>query len=434
MNSLISIAALLTAIALLFTVKRAFRLQATSLPIIMMSVWVFFIGASLLFLRGYEWHYSGLLWIIMSCLVVSFGFVFGVRLMNKMPSNVLKREKTQVNTKKLKRILVVSIILGMVYGAIKVQNFGVSLADILSLSDLGEVNNQIAVARYSGTGAYSIFVQFLLSFVYLSALLGGLLFSAAETKRDKVLALLSFLPELFMFSFSNEKATLLICIFLWLSSYIVSYIRVYGKYPKISLKQIVTGVALIAGIMALLITSMMLRIGEVNATNFDIAMQKIGNSYAFSHVAAFDNYYSQERTSSRSFGTVTFYGLSNFIGINKRSQGIYNDSFESGNIGTNVFTPFRGLIDDFGVVGALLFQFIIALLAGICAHKVKYSTTNPYLSTVFLLGSYSFVLYFVASIFSYLSIIIAFIFLSVILAFHPLIIRPIKREERSYAA
>ncbi len=408
--------------ALIFVLGKLFRLSITSLPMVMALVWSFFVYASLLILQGYPWQYYGLLWILISCIIVLFGFILGERAAGSKWKAIIDRRSVVIYKQRLQKVLAVSIMLGLVYGFAKLQSFGISFSDMFTLEGLGEINNEVAVARYSGVGAYSLLLQLLLSFVYLSPLLGGLLFSLAENKKDRTIALLSFLPEILAFSFSNEKATLIICILLWAASYVVGYMRRYGRYPRMALGQVSKIAALVFGILAVLVISMTLRIGEINTENLDIAMQKFSNSYALSHVPAFDDYFVHAQTPQHSYGVVTFYGVSNFIGLGQREQGVYGDSFSSGDIGTNVFTPFRGLVQDFGVAGGLVFQFVIAFFAGVFAYRVRFSEGNPYPSIVCLIAMYAFVLFTYVSLFSYLSIVAAFALLAVTLAFNPLII------------
>lgn len=409
-------------VALLFIARKVFRLSIVSPAFLMAFVWVSFISISLVFLKGYSWQYFGIIWLLSACFIFLVGFLVGDMVAHKKWRYDQEKDgqERRLNLNRLKKFFAVSMALGVLYALLKLQSLGFSIADIVNLEKLGEINNSVALTRYYGSGVYSIFLQLLLSFVYLSPLLGGILFSFSQSRRDMALSFLAFIPELLVFSFSNEKATLLACVFLWVSASIVGYLRRYRRYPRLGRARLVGISVLLVGLGVILIVSMMLRIGSVSKDNFEIALQKIGQSYALSHVPAFDHYFVQPRDQTITYGVVTFYGISNFIGLSNREQGVYEDSFSSGDIGTNVFTAFRGLIGDFGTMGALVFQFVAAFCVGIFCYLVRYSRRSSIISIVCLAAAYTFILYsFIVSVFSYLSIIMAFVFFALVIALTP---------------
>lgn len=105
------------------------------------------------------------------------------------------------------------------------------------------------------------------------------------------------------------------------------------------------------------------------------------------------------------FGAMTFLGISNFIGLAERKSGVYRDFEYFGRLkkgmGTNVYTIFRQLIDDFGMVGALVFLFIIGFISSkaiVFIAKRKWI----FVCQAFLVAVYSYVMWgFVTSFWAY---------------------------------
>ena len=107
------IALLLTLTLFLLILTRVFSLPLTSLPCITGLVWIFFIYASLLLLKDYTWGYYGLLWILISCVLITFGFVAGKKIAKQTHASYHRREPLKPNRVLIKKFLYVSIALGL---------------------------------------------------------------------------------------------------------------------------------------------------------------------------------------------------------------------------------------------------------------------------------------------------------------------------------
>lgn len=53
-----------------------------------------------------------------------------------------------------------------------------------------------------------------------------------------------------------------------------------------------------------------------------------------------------------SFGAMTFLGISNVLGVVQRVQGVYTALLGTS---SNVYTVFRGIVEDFGIIGGIIF-------------------------------------------------------------------------------
>lgn len=404
----------------LFVSKRVFKLNLLSPPILMSAIWMMFIAASLILFRDYPWHYLGLIWICIACTAYTTGYVLMKQYLRnkKYPRKEEKtpeRHLTATGKRRAKAILMIVLVLAFTYVFLRLQTYGVSIVDISNVEDLAETNNAIAVARYTNGSSSSIILQAFLPFVYLAPLLGGFLISYLRASKEKLLCFVSLLPIILMFSFTNEKAAALQGVVLVVSGFIVGYLNKYGRFPTLKPKHIAVIVAGGVLLLSTLLASMMLRIGSVDPETLNIALQKLANSYALSHMPAFDSIFpSLMQSKELTGGVYTFYGIADTLGIVERQQGVYQDFFTYNDITTNIYTAFRGLILDFGVLGALVVSFITGALTALGVRSLT-SRGHSSIAIGFLAGVYTFIFFsFIVSFMSYMSLILTFILFTLI--------------------
>ena len=112
------------------------------------------------------------------------------------------------------------------------------------------------------------------------------------------------------------------------------------------------------------------------------------------------------------YGVMTFMGIANAIGLADRKLGLYSDFVYFGRLNktskSNVYTIFRLLIDDFGIIGALAFLFILGFIS---SKAVAFINQRKwlFLSQVVLVAIYSLIMWsFATSIWAYTSILCAY--------------------------
>lgn len=95
----------------------------------------------------------------------------------------------------------------------------------------------------------------------------------------------------------------------------------------------------------------------------------IFNSYAFGAISGFTSYL--DLTSGQEvlgWGRFSFASLYDLLGIHNNVMGIYTDYLPTSNTGdsfTNIYTIIRPLLDDFGILGFLIFSYITGILISI---------------------------------------------------------------------
>ncbi|MGG3689498.1 O-antigen polymerase [Caldifermentibacillus hisashii] len=384
---------------------------------IMITYWsLFIIFAILVFGNDYDWNYIGLLWIIFACVFFGVGYVFGTSLSNKKITfnNVqvtIKNNKKDLSESSWKFILI-CIIIGLLRVVTVVVSNGFSFGMFFDIDSLINMNTSIAHQRYYGEGSQgNIITQVMLVFVYAAPLCGGYAFVYAKEKSKKLLSIATFLPIIGITISTNGKAGLIASVFLWLSGFFVSYIEKYKSAPRIRLKLIIKISLFGVLFFGLLYLSMFLRIGAFNTEIQEIVNNKF-KVYALGHIPAFDHwFYEFDKGSDFSLGGYTFLAIYDMLGLATREQGVFKEMiyFDNG-LFTNVFTAFRGVINDFGIIGALIFIMLFGFVAGYCFNILLSNKKQKIIATTFLTMTYFFILHsFTVSPWSYLSYIFSFL-------------------------
>lgn len=272
--------------------------------------------------------------------------------------------------------------------------------------DLIKTSGQYAAVRGSDGMEYGLIGMLGTLTTYLSPVLGGLINS--ERKNNWVLAA-SISPSLLTMVIQSSKLAFLVAFCFYISGALIGRIFQHQlSIPKIkSPIKLFAGIALIS---ALVLISFVSRFGDFEVNNleaitdpliFSIASYTLGQIYAFSDFFSFATHapsISSFKDDFYSYGAYTFNSIFATLGMEKdfppgmyEESGWYPDVFE-----TNIFTFFRGLIYDFGVVGSLIFLYLIGLIS----HLITYRTLmqrKPWAEataliaiTVFILMSYLF--------------------------------------------
>lgn len=112
------------------------------------------------------------------------------------------------------------------------------------------------------------------------------------------------------------------------------------------------------------------------------------------------------------YGVMTFMGIANAIGLSERKIGLYRDFVYFGRLDktmrSNVYSLFRLLIEDFGIIGALVFMLVLGFASAKAVLFIK-QRKWIFISQAFLVAIYCLIMWsFATSIWAYTSIICAY--------------------------
>lgn len=383
---------------------------------------LFWIGQILLLtIGGYSFlifKYTGIIFILVCLLFFNIG-----------PMSVpIKGIEDYVDARKgyiyfhearLEIILTVCIVLGFYNPIQTIISHGFSLSSLLDFSSLLKVNNSLSVSRYTEHTSNGLFAQFFLVFSYGAPLLGGFCLPAFTSKKRRLLCCASLVPLLFAGLTQGVKMGIITSIFVFISGYYVSSILL-GKSITVKFSTIIKIALGVCVLFAILLLSMMFRIGRFDLSTFYVVTDKFV-AYAFGHLPAFDLWFDKQPwiSDTLTYGAKMFLGISNFLGILKREQGLYTDfvTISTGGAVTNVYTIFRVFIDDFGIILCPMVFLCLGLLVQRVYRRLLLLTNFRLNST--LCVSFLFMTFwsFVTSVFVYTSYICMFVVFYLILCF-----------------
>ena len=360
------------------------------------------------FFSGYKLSIELYLLLLGSSLFIFLGEFFSLN------SKVLKVPKSTQESfysfRKLraKKIFLIIFFLAFLYPIFNLMNNGISLSRLFSLQGLLSANNELAVARYSGEIKRTLIAQIFLIFVYLLPLFSGVYFFLA---RKRKLLFLSLLPSLIVLLTQNTKLVFIACVLILVSSFLVTNLVFERRLPKFKKKVYISALTFVFLFYSLFIFSFAARMGALNQSAVRSANYKMSSYVA--HVPALDIWLLENiETVDREYelGVKTFFGVFNTLGIVKREVGIFTDFhyFKSnGRIyGTNIYTIYRYLIQDFGILGSILFLFSLGFIFGkirsLSVHFPNLALSVLSALVFFVLNSY------LSSIFAYMSFILSF--------------------------
>ena len=235
-------------------------------------------------------------------------------------------------------------------------------ASPLGLLALGHI---ISVARYAEDEGPWL-VRLLVMWVYPAGLLGGMFFAYAQTKKRKLLSFSAFLPALFLGVVSATRSPILITLCCWMAGFLAmkSYLT-RGKY-RLFTKRL--GVIFAGGALAAI--GLFIVVDAIRAHDSDSPIEVVADwgrvkSASLGHVAALSEWIKRGSPGYRGYGAYTFSGPYALVGIHARVSGVHEESATvQGGDETNLYTAFRGVVQDFSLFGAVFVCVCFGIFSG----------------------------------------------------------------------
>lgn len=353
----------------------------------------------------------GLAYISMICLTFSIGTLIGQFLGNHMPE---VKQEYSFNNKRAFFFFLTSLTLGLLNIILSIHEYDFSVKEIFSFRNLVEMNVLATDLRYSTNMQSSMFHQITLIFVYLSPLYGGYLLPLFTDKK-KIFCYISILPALMISITEAMKFPFIAGVVLWIVGIIVSSFANNKSFFRVK-KSAILKLGISGGLFfAILILSIFFRNGRFEAEIFEQIKLDFLN-YACGHLPAFDAWFTNNIGKIDPEGGIkTFYGISNFLGLAVRKQGVFeewiyygqsiNHQIPSVLLGTNVYTMFRFLLEDFGFIGSFILMFLTGIVSGFSWLMVKMRNFTLFFQIILIAVLFSIPMSFIASIWAWTSTI-----------------------------
>jgi oligosaccharide repeat unit polymerase len=325
--------------------------------------------------------------------------------------NALKRETAALvyGSPFLKVVFCMSTLASVVFLALNLFGQGFSLHDLFF--DLFPSAAAYANLRFSEDLNGSILERFSIVAAYLGAILGGFLFPGMATKIGRrLVVVLSFFPSILVALTESSKWHLFLCIAFFYAGLLV-YRASMGTLRLLE-KSSVKSLALCMAILIAIVTVSFLGRGLYVIDDTGDLIKKLVeyySSYSFGHIYAFSDWFAffigrhSELVyphESATHGFYTFATLFKLMGSDKVLPiGMFDDYYSYGDLlTTNIFTMFRGLIQDFGIIGSVLFMLATGFLLHWTFHSMLRNKRPVFTVAVFVLMMGYFYASFISSL------------------------------------
>lgn len=358
------------------------------------------------FQNNFSFSTYGLAYISIACLIFSAGTLFG-RLLG---THVAYRTYIYVfNVKRAMFLLKICFILSLANVVLGIYNIGFDFQQIFSFNLLLKLNSAAATSRYGISTPSNLIFQITLIFLYLGPLYGGYILPLISG-RKKYWSYISILPSILVTLTQAVKLGFITSIALWSIGVIVSSYANNNSFFKVRIATILKILPFSILFFAILFISMVFRSGRFDLNIMEIVSEKF-ILYAFGHLPAFDLWFAKNIGDINPTGGVkTFYGISNYLGFANRVQGVFIEFtlFGKNNfsgMGTNVYTLFRFIIEDFGLLGSLFSIFLTGTISGYTWLMIKKRANILFFQTILIAILFSVSLSIFSSVWAYTSYI-----------------------------
>lgn len=266
--------------------------------------------------------------------------------------------------------------------------------------------NQISAERYNELLILPRYLKFFIYWVYPAALFGGIGFGIAKTKKEMLFYLTPLLISVLKGTIESVRTTILSAIVVWLAGYIGSRVATNDNLKRLINKKTLVFLSIAGSIFIFLFIALdwLRSAGGEMVADFIIERIKL---YFFGYLSAFTTWVTYNYNVEYTLGMSTFAGPFDLLGLIERKLGFYNHTFIYNLHYTNVYSAFRGLLNDFSLFGTLFMGVCVGFISMVAFNK----TLNNNIFWIFpLTFFYAYTLYSpIISIFIYNSVIMAWV-------------------------
>lgn len=222
-----------------------------------------------------------------------------------------------------------------------------------------------SMARYEGQFSIPPSVRLLTAVTYFAATLAAFLTAStpAEQRRWK-LGFVWLAPLVAAMLVHTAKANVLYGLVMWGAGWTAglayaSHVQRVAR-PGAWVRPAIA-VLVLAG---LFVFSQGLRMNRTSIGDLPFLLDHL-RLYVVGHMPVFGHWVVNDmpRTAGESMGAATFAGIAELLGLAHRQAGIYEGN--TGFTDSNIYTAWRPLVEDFGIVGGAAFLAVLAYVAGL---------------------------------------------------------------------
>lgn len=407
-------------------------------------VWFLYTFLPLLFVFSAPVEPLSILYILLANMSFTLSyFVFDWKKALHINMNKTKTEFSTYGSTFLKVVLSFSIVGSLLLMIVNSYLQNITLNDILF--DMIKSSGKYAQLRYDEEITINIYGQLSLLLSYVAAVVGGLVVPSCNKNYSKIITLgLSLLPSIFIMITQSAKGAFMFSIVALVAGLLVT--KVHKNDRNIITRQKIGSVVAIGVIVVALFAVSFMSRGVSESSDAEFIVNKLMlyfNSYAFAHVYSFSDWFCSYigKSSVMEYDSpVATNGFYTFMAIFKLfgsehvvPQGTYAEYFSFQDVMmTNIYTIYRGLIQDFSIFGSFIYMMIIGFIFHLSFYIMMINKKPSINAAVFIV----MVLYSqngqAISMFMYNNVYVLFVLMCVIFAWNNYLSRSKKRISEVY--
>ena len=331
-------------------------------PLLFAFIWFSYAGFHMVFNSDYLTYDAGVM-VIMYCIaLVVFGGIIGSNMANdffKKNPRFNKTNETLYDFTGWRYLAYFSSILTF-GGLLSLLRYSFNEFQLInSAVSLLALPQQYAADRYGGAQYLPMYLKYLSYMIYPTAISIGALVGAGRWRRwTRLVPIVLALG--YGVIYSSRTVVILTVVGMISSEFAV---RSWQKDDLNQLKKLaVLILSAIIGFPIVFISLQWLRQG----TGADFILNEmitVARSSMTGSISAFTQWYHQWNGLDLAWGRNSFAGPFELMEISERVQGFYLDFSEVGSTHINIYTAFRGILEDFGFIGTTIVLFLFGFIS-----------------------------------------------------------------------
>ena len=375
--------------------------QAWSLPAVLFSLaWFIYTIIPLICFPEAHVYPSAMLYIFIASLAVSFGGIANWQSAFLRSYTEKARSEDYYAGTSLLVVFFIAFFITVVGLLLNSISQGISISQLVE--NINDSAAEYAGRRYSADIAPNVYQQISNVLAYFCAGLGGLVVTSHNNKYIKSAIVIGALsPAVFVMMSQSTRGMLFLCAAIFYAGILVSGIQ-KNRFSLFSRRALPIIFVSIASVIPLVTVSFVARGGSGSAgQSFWQAIAPYWASYTSGHLFAFSDWFGNYiGAPSAQFyddpgmtrGFYTFMAFFRLFGDERPIPlGVYGEYlFIPPYIQTNIYTSFRGMIHDFGIIGSILLMSLLSFLAHLSYRTILVSSM-PAMSAAAMLFVVSFI-------------------------------------------
>ncbi len=266
---------------------------------------------------------------------------------------------------------------GMISSLIVMYTSGYGIAYFFDLDLYLKMANAMTRERYIYGYTMPITARILMAPAHCAVMIAAVRTAAQVNvnRKQSMLSVLPFIPALLIAAILTTRASVLFDIVLYFSSFLSAWVYYHPARigTTLSRRTVVRGIVGLSATAAMFIALQFARIGEIDVGRVGEVVMHL-RKWPLGTVAGFTSWFDAHQFGGETlnYGYFTFMGLFALSGLRSRVLGVHDDFVDlGGGEFSNIFSVYRGLIMDYGVIGCCVVMLALGVIGAIAFRRAR---------------------------------------------------------------